>query len=115
VRKARFRDIADAIVCNQRFTATMQGGTAKLSTFNDSQFDGAAFEAQPDGRTDERTNGRTDERTSELVCEYSVLKLRACLLAGDYCAAFAASQRAEPRLWAVAGQIRGSITFSTPR
>jgi PAS domain S-box-containing protein len=94
VRKARFRHMADAILCNQRFIATLQGQTAKLSTFSDSQFDEAAFEAQ-----------LTDERTSELVCEYWVLKLRACFLAGDYSVAFAASQRVEPLLWAIIGQI----------
>ncbi|WP_188131156.1 trifunctional serine/threonine-protein kinase/ATP-binding protein/sensor histidine kinase [Paraburkholderia panacisoli] len=94
VRKGRFRDIADAIVCNQRFIATMQGQTANLSTFSDSQFDEAAFEAQ-----------LTEDRVSELACEYWVLKLRACFLAGDYSVAFAASQRAEPLLWAIVGQI----------
>ena len=46
MRKAGFRDIADPIVCNQRFIATMQGRTANLSTFSDAQFDEAAFEAQ---------------------------------------------------------------------
>jgi PAS domain S-box-containing protein len=93
-REARFRDMTDAIVCNRRFIAAMQGQTAKLSTFSDSQFDEAAFEAQ-----------LADDRTSELVCEYWVLKLRACFLAGDYTVAFAASERAEPLLWAVVGQI----------
>jgi PAS domain S-box-containing protein len=94
VRNARFRDMEDAIVCNQRFIATMQGRTAKLSMFSDSQFDEAGFEAT-----------LTDDRMSEPVCEYWVLKLRACFLAGDYSVAFAASRRAEPLLWAMVGQI----------
>jgi hypothetical protein len=34
VRKAGFRDMADAIVSQQRFIATMQGRTATFSTFN---------------------------------------------------------------------------------
>ena len=46
VRKARFRDVADIIVSQQRFIATMQGRTATFSTFSDAQFDEAAFEAQ---------------------------------------------------------------------
>ena len=94
VRNARFRDMEDAIVCNQRFIATMQGRTAKLSMFSDSQFDEAGFEAT-----------LTDDRMSEPVCEYWVLKLRACFLAGDYSVAFAAARRAEPLLWAMVGQI----------
>ena len=46
VRKARFRDVADVIVSQQRFIASMQGRTATFSTFSDAQFDEAAFEAQ---------------------------------------------------------------------
>src|ERR1700731_3804778 len=45
VRKAGFRDMADAIVSQQRFIATMQGRTATFSTFSDEQFNEAAFEA----------------------------------------------------------------------
>jgi len=44
VRKARFRDITDSIVIQQRLVATMQGRTATFSTFSDAQFDEAAFE-----------------------------------------------------------------------
>ena len=49
VRNARFRDMADAIVSQQRFIATMQGRTASFSTFSDAQFDEGAFEAQLTG------------------------------------------------------------------
>ena len=45
-RKAKFDDVADVIVSQQRFIATMQGRTATFSTFSDEQFDEAAFEAQ---------------------------------------------------------------------
>jgi PAS domain S-box-containing protein len=92
VRKARYHDMADGIVYNQRFIATMQGQTAKLSTFSDSQFDEAAFEAQ-----------LTDDRMSSLVCAYWIIKLQARFLAGDYVAALDAAQRAQPQLWAVVG------------
>jgi len=95
VRKARFRDIADTIVSNQRFIATMQGRTATLSTFSDAQFDETAFEAQ-----------LTDNRVSALVCGYWIIKLQARFLAGDYAAALAASQQAHPRLWGIVGQFQ---------
>jgi PAS domain S-box-containing protein len=92
VRKARYHDAADAIVCNQRFIAAMQGRTANLSTFSDSQFDEAAFEAQ-----------LTDDRTSSMVCAYWIIKLQARFLAGDYVVALDAAQRAQPQLWALVG------------
>ncbi|MGF6244784.1 PAS domain S-box-containing protein [Paraburkholderia sp. GAS38] len=92
VRKAGYLDAADAIVCNQRFIATMQGHTAKLSTFSDSQFDEAAFEAQ-----------LTDDRMSSMVCTYWIFKLHARFLAGDYVAALDAAQRAQPQLWVLVG------------
>ena len=57
VRKARFRDVADVIVSQQRFIATMQGRTATFSTFSDAQFDEAAFEAQ-----------LTGDRTATMIC-----------------------------------------------
>jgi PAS domain S-box-containing protein len=94
VRKARFRDLADVVVSLQRLIATLQGRTASLSTFSDAQFDEAAFEAQ-----------LTDERMSALICGYWILKLQAQFLAGDYMAALAAAQRAQPLLWALVGQI----------
>jgi PAS domain S-box-containing protein len=92
VRKARYHDMADGLVYNQRFIATMQGQTAKLSTFSDSQFDEAAFEAQ-----------LTDDRMSSLVCAYWIIKLQARFLAGDYVAALDAAKRAQLQLWAVVG------------
>jgi len=49
VRRARFRDVADIIVSQQRFIATMQGRAATFSTFSDEQFDEATFEAQLTG------------------------------------------------------------------
>jgi hypothetical protein len=36
-RKARFRDVADLIVSQQHFIATMQLRTAPFSTFSDAQ------------------------------------------------------------------------------
>jgi PAS domain S-box-containing protein len=94
VRKARFRDIADSIVIQQRLIATMQGRTATFFTFSDAQFDEAAFEAQ-----------LTDDRMSSVVCAYWIIKLQARFLAGEYGAALAAAQQAKPLLRAMLGQI----------
>src|SRR6267154_1292549 len=92
VRKAGFRDMADAIVSEQRFIATMQGRTATFSTFSDAQFDEAAFEAQ-----------LTGDRGPLIICWYWLVKLQARFLAGDYAAALAAAQRAQPILSASFG------------
>jgi PAS domain S-box-containing protein len=95
VRKAKFRDVADAIVSQQRFIATMQGRTASFSTFSDAHFDEAAFEAQ-----------LTADRTAMMVCFYWIIKLKARFLSGDYAEALAAADKAKQVLWASAVQIQ---------
>ena len=94
VRKAGYRNIADAIVSQQRFIATMQGRTATFSTFSDTQFDEATFEAQLTG----------DRATT--ICFYWILKLKARFLSGDYAEALAAADKAKQLLWASAVQIQ---------
>ena len=89
IRKAGFRDMADAIVSQQRFIATMQGRTATFSTFSDAQFDEKAFEAQ-----------LTGDRTATMVCLYWIVKLKARFLSGDYAEALAAADKAKALLWA---------------
>ncbi|HEY0792465.1 MAG TPA: AAA family ATPase [Chthoniobacterales bacterium] len=88
VRKARFRDVADLIVSQQRFIATMQGRTATFSTFSDGQFDEARFEAR-----------LTGDRMRAMVGFYWVLKLKARFLSGDYAEALAAATKAKALLW----------------
>jgi PAS domain S-box-containing protein len=95
VRKAGFRDMADAIESQHRFIATMQGRTATFSTFSDAQFDEAAFEA-----------GLAGDRMPMLVCFYSILKLKARFLSGDYVEALAAADKARALLWSAATQIQ---------
>jgi PAS domain S-box-containing protein len=95
VRKAGFRDMADAIESQHRFIATMQGRTATFSTFSDAQFDEAAFEA-----------GLAGDRMPMLVCFYSILKLKARFLSGDYAEALAAADKARALLWSAATQIQ---------
>ncbi|HME34472.1 MAG TPA: AAA family ATPase, partial [Candidatus Sulfotelmatobacter sp.] len=94
IRKAGYRNIADIIVSQQRFVATMQGRTATFSTFSDTQFDEAAFEAQLTG----------DRAVT--ICFYWLLKLKARFLAGDYAEALAAADKAKQVLWASAVQIQ---------
>jgi PAS domain S-box-containing protein len=95
VRKTGFRDIAAIIVSQQRFIATMQGRTATFSTFSDSQFDEAAFEAR-----------LIANRTVLVICWYCILKLKARFLSGDYAEALAAADKAKALLWASTGQIQ---------
>ena len=95
VGEAGFRDFADAVVSQQRFIATMQGRTATLSTFSDARFDEAAFEARLAG-----------DRMPMLVCFYSILKLKARFLSGDYAEALAAADQAKALLWSAATQIQ---------
>jgi PAS domain S-box-containing protein len=94
VRKVQFRDLADIIVSQQRFIATMRGRTTTFSTFNDAQFDEATFEAQ-----------LTGYRMPMLICSYWIVKLQARFLSGDYAEALAAGGNAKPLLQTSAGQI----------
>jgi PAS domain S-box-containing protein len=94
VRSVGFRDLADMLVSQQRFVATMQGKTATFSTFSDAEFDEATFEAQ-----------LTGDRMQFLVSVYWILKLKARFVSGDYAEALAASNRAKEALWAQSAQI----------
>ena len=93
-RRAKYDDVADMIVSQQRFIATMQGRTATFSTFSDAQFDEATFEAQ-----------LTEGRMPMTICWYWILKLKARFLSGDYAEALAAADNAKPLLAAAVGQI----------
>jgi PAS domain S-box-containing protein len=95
VRKARFHDIADIIVSQQRFIATMQGRTATFSTFSDAQFDEVTFEAQLKG-----------DRMPVMICLYWIVKLKTRFLSGDYAEALAAADKAKAMLWTLAAQIQ---------
>ena len=86
-RQTKYRDVADIILSQQRFIATMQGRTETLSTFNDARFDEATFEAQ-----------LTEDRMSMLIFWYWTLKLKARFLAGEYSEALDAAEKAKPQL-----------------
>ena len=83
-RKVKNADVANRIVSQQRFIATMQGRTRNFSTFSDSQFDEATFEAQFTGTA-----------APGLICLYSLVKLKARFLSGDYAEASGSSQQGE--------------------
>ncbi|HKC81787.1 MAG TPA: GAF domain-containing protein, partial [Gemmatimonadaceae bacterium] len=89
VRKAKFRDVIDIIVAQQRFIENMRGRTASFSTFSDAKFDETAFEAQ-----------LTEDRMAIMVVWYWILKLQARFISGDYEAAIAAARKAKALLWA---------------
>jgi predicted ATPase/signal transduction histidine kinase/ActR/RegA family two-component response regulator len=89
VHKAKFRDMEDTIVPQRRFIATMQGRTATFSTFNDAQFEEAAFEAQL----------LAGDRSTTMICWYWITKTKARFLSGDYAEALAAADKAKALLW----------------
>jgi predicted ATPase/signal transduction histidine kinase/GAF domain-containing protein len=89
VRQARFRDVIDIIVTQQRFIENMRGRTANFSTFSDATFDEIAFEAQ-----------LTKDRMATMVAWYWILKLQARFISGDYKTAIAAARKAKALLWA---------------
>ena len=93
-RQAKYGDVSDIIVTQQRFIANMQGRTATFSTFSDAQFDEAAFEAQ-----------MMVGRTSTMICWYWILKLKARFLSCDYAAALVAADKVRGLLWASATSI----------
>src|SRR3977135_3515148 len=91
VRKAGFHDMADAIVSQQRFIATMEGRTATFSTFSDGQIRDTACGAQ-----------LTGDRTTTMMCLYWIIKLKTRFLSADYAEALAAAEKAKALLWASA-------------
>ena len=93
-RQAKYGDVLDIIVSQQRFIANMQGRTATFSTFSDAQFDEAAFEAQ-----------MMVGRTSTMICWYWILKLKARFLSCDYAAALVAADKVRALLRASATSI----------
>src|SRR5258707_6625613 len=94
-RQAKYGDAEDIIGSQLHFIATMQSRTKTFSTFSDAEFDEAAFEAQ-----------LTGDRMPLMICWYSILKLKARFLSGDYAEALAAADKAKALLWASAAQIQ---------
>jgi PAS domain S-box-containing protein len=89
-QKARYEDAVAVFVSEQRFIATMRGGTVAFSSFNDAEFDEATFEAQIAGG-----------RAPVVMGTYWILKLKARLLSNDYAEALLAAEKAKQLLEAV--------------
>jgi PAS domain S-box-containing protein len=94
-RAAKFHDVVDLIVSQQRFIAGMQGRDATFSAFSDERFDEAAFEEQ-----------LTAARTPTVICLYWIRKLKARYLSGDYAEAQAAADKAKALLWTSSVQLQ---------
>jgi PAS domain S-box-containing protein len=92
-REAKYA--ADIIRSQQRFIATMQGGTGTFSTVSDARFDEVTFEAE-----------LTRNRVPLMICSYWILNLKARFLLGDYAEALAAADKAKLLLFAVAAHIQ---------
>jgi PAS domain S-box-containing protein len=86
-REAKYGDTSHVVISQQRFIATMQGRTATFSSFSDTWFDEATFEAQ-----------LTADCMSLTIAWYWILKLKARFLSGDCAEALAAADKAKPLL-----------------
>jgi PAS domain S-box-containing protein len=95
VERAKFKDVQDVILSQQRFILNMQGATASFSSFSDVNFDEHAFEA-----------GLGSHRMNTMVCWYWILKLEARVISGDECEALAAREHAERLLFSSPGHIQ---------
>jgi PAS domain S-box-containing protein len=95
VSKAKFRDMVDIIVSQQRFIDNMRGKTASFSTFNSAAFDENAFESQ-----------LTGDRMPSLICWYWILKVQARFISGDYETAVGAAGKANALLWSADAHIQ---------
>jgi predicted ATPase/signal transduction histidine kinase/GAF domain-containing protein/ActR/RegA family two-component response regulator len=84
---AKFRDVAELIVSQQRFIATLQGRNSIPSASRDARFDESTFEAE-----------LTSTRTPTVICLHWIRKLKARYLSGDYAEARAAADRAKALL-----------------
>ena len=105
VRKAKYRDMGDIILCQQRFIANMQGRTTHFSTFSDTApgqdaFDEVAFEAQLGG-----------DQSASVVCQYWLIKMQARFLSGDHAVAFAAAQKVQAMLPALTNQLMPLLNY----
>ena len=94
-RTAKFRDVVDLILRQQRFIASMQGRDATSSTISGERFDEAAFEAR-----------LTAARTPTVICLYWIFELKGRYLSGDYAEAQAAADKAKALLSTSAVQLQ---------
>ena len=101
-RKAKYQDVVDVIVSQQRFIASLQGQTARLSAFDDA---GAGLDVSDENTFSEAAfEARLGEgRIPILVFRYWLLKMQACFLSGDHAAALVAARKTKALLWTAFG------------
>jgi PAS domain S-box-containing protein len=95
VRNAKFQDVVDILVSQQRFIENMRGETTSFSTFDGPDFDEDDFEAR-----------LTPDRMAMMVYWYWVIKGKARFLSGDFEEAAQAFARALPLAWSSSGHIQ---------
>ena len=88
VRRARFRDVEDELLTQQRFVMALRGQTRELGLLDGDDFDETAFE-----------KGLTPERMPTMAFWYWVMKAQARFLAGRTGEARDALARAQPLHW----------------
>lgn len=102
VRRARFRDVEDELLAQQRFVASLRGQTDASGGFDGDGFSEASMEAS-----------LTPTRMPTMAFWYWVLKAQARFHAGDFEAARDALAQADPLLWsAVHVQVLNHELFS---
>lgn len=93
-RSAKYRDVVDCIIVQERFVKSMQGKTRSFGSFDGEGFDTPAFEAQ-----------LTGERMAVMMFFYWTSKGSALFLSGDY----ADAARALDNAHALLGRSHGHI------
>jgi PAS domain S-box-containing protein len=88
VRKGKYLDAADALLCQRQLIRNLRGQTATFSTFSDGTFDEENFEAQ-----------LTEDRMTALISRYWILKVQARFMSGDYRTGLVAAERAKKVHW----------------
>ena len=93
MRRAKFGLIVDMLTSQLMLVRQLRGSTLSPLTFDDGDFDEAAFVADFEVRLE------SDRIFQMAACWHYIRKVQATVFAGDFRAAIAASERAEPLLW----------------
>ncbi|MEI9952824.1 MAG: AAA family ATPase [Pseudomonadota bacterium] len=94
-RRAKYRDVADIIVAQQRFIRNMLGQTLTFSTFDDAEFDELEFERE-----------LTPDRMATMIFWYWAIKGQARFISRDFAVAADAFERAEKLSWSSPSHIQ---------
>ena len=89
VRQAKYGLFIDAVTTRLQLIRVLRGQTSDLSCFDDARFDERSFEARLED----------DPSRAGALCWHAIHKLQAQVLSGDFAAALAAAEKAQPLLW----------------